>query len=467
MTLSDLVLPEQRTFVHEIMSRLQAGIAAATFDLTIVDKSGRQVMLEVRAQPRFRDGQPVGVQGIARDVTERKRLEAQLRQSQKMEALGTLAGGVAHDFNNILSAILGYTELTLSDITPDRKGRDYLRQVLVAGERAKELVQQLLAFSRQTEQERRPVLLYLIVKEVLMLLRAALPATITLRERLDNTPGYIMADPTQIHQVLLNLCTNASQAMQTTGGDLMVSLDMLDVTADMEAVSPHLRPGSYMRLSVEDTGNGIPVEFLERIFEPFFTTKSIGQGTGLGLAVVHGIVSSHGGAIMVKSTPGQGTIFEVYLPRSNQTTRATVSATTEEDIPTGTECVLFVDDEEALAHLGQLSLQRLGYRVVLHTDSIAALEAFRAAPDDFDLLITDQTMPRMTGDALVQAVHHIRPDLPVILCTGFSHTMTAERAAVLGINAFCMKPSTIRDLAVVIRQVLTSPGDTQRTQEEI
>jgi PAS domain S-box-containing protein len=452
MNLSALVAPEQLALVYEMMAHTMAGTPAPTYELAIVTKSGHRVTLEVRSRLLSRAGQPVGVQSIVRDVTERHRLEAQLRQAQKMEAVGTLAGGIAHDFNNILGAILGYTDLALDTIPPDSQTRRDLQQVLAASVRAKELVQHILTFSRRTEQERQPVQLHLLVKEVLSLLRAALPATITLRYTLDNRAGRVLADSTQIHQVLLNLCTNAAHAMRDTMGVLEVCLDACEITADMAAVSLPLKPGPYLRLTVRDTGHGMPPEVVEHIFEPFFTTKDAGEGTGLGLAVAHGIVASHGGAITVASTPEQGTTFEVYLPRSDQAVAAAVGP--EEPIPTGSECILFVDDENTLARVGQAALVRLGYKVVIHTSSLAALEAFRAAPERFDLVITDYTMPHMTGESLARELRRIRPDIPIILCTGFSHTMTAEKAKALGIDAFCMKPLLFRDLGLVIRQVL-------------
>jgi PAS domain S-box-containing protein len=398
-------------------------------------------------------GGVLGYFALSEDTTRRRHLEEQVRQMQKMEAIGTLAGGIAHDFNNILSAIMGYTDLTLEDVPQGSVAWRNLQEVLTASTRARDLVQQILTFSRQTEHERKPVHLDVIVKEVMRLLRATLPATIEIRQVIGRDVGTVMADPTQLHQVLMNLCTNAEHAMRESGGQLEVRLEALEVDQALASDHPELEPGPYVRLSVQDTGHGISPEILERIFEPFFTTKGVGEGTGMGLAVVHGIVTSHGGAITVESTPGKGTTFVVYLPRSES--GASASMPLEEPMQGEGECILFVDDEEPLARLGQEMLVRLGYEVVVRTSSVEALEAFRAAPQRFDLVITDQTMPNLTGEALARKLRCLQPDIPLILCTGFSHTMTQEKARALGIDAFLMKPLTRRDLGRTIRDVLT------------
>jgi PAS domain S-box-containing protein len=394
---------------------------------------------------------------IIHDVTERRRLEAQLRQVQKIEAIGTLAGGIAHDFNNILSAILGYTELSLDDIPPESHVWHNLQAVLSAGIRGRDLVQHILRFSRHTGQARQPVELHLLIQEALLLLRASLPSTIEITQALDTAVGSVLADPTQIHQVLMNLCANAEYAMRGTGGILEVRLEAVEVDAAFVAVHSELQPGPHVRLTIQDTGHGMAPEIMERIFEPFFTTKGVGEGTGMGLAVVHGIVTSHEGAITVASTLGQGTTFAIYLPKIQEATTDITGP--EGPIPRGEERVLFVDDEAVLAHMGQELLGHLGYRVVVHTSSLEALEDFRAAPQLFDVVITDQTMPHVTGEALAIELRRIRPDVPIILCTGFSYSMTAERAQELGIAAFLMKPLVTRDLALTIRQVLAQRSD--------
>jgi nitrogen-specific signal transduction histidine kinase/CheY-like chemotaxis protein len=343
---------------------------------------------------------------IVRDITERQHLEGQLRQLQKMEAVGTLVGGIAHDFNNILAAILGYTELALSKIARRSLSKRYLQEVLTAAKRAKNLVQQILAFSRRTEAERRPVRLVPLVREALSLLRASLPSTIEIRQYIDKEAGTVLADPTEVHQSLMNLGVNAEYAMRRTGGTLEVRLEAVEVDPAMAAAYPHLRPGAYVRLTMRDSGHGIPPDIMERIFEPFFTTKGIGEGTGMGLAVVHGIVTSYGGAIMVKSAPGCGTTFTIYLPRLDQAVED--EAALPEPIPAGSGgCILLVDDDEGLVRLGREVLALLGYDVVAYTSSREALEAFRAAPERYDLVITDQTMPQMTGETLTQELRDI------------------------------------------------------------
>ena len=391
-------------------------------------------------------------------ISERKRLEAQLRQAQKMEAIGTLAGGIAHDFNNILTAILGYTDLALDDIRQESTAWNYLHEVRKAGLRAKTLVQQILTFSRRTEQPRTPVPLPLLIKEVLALLRASIPSTIEIRQEITQDVGTVLGDPTQLQQVLLNLCTNAAHAMHVTGGRLEVRLEAVVVDTPMITQHPELQPGPSVCITVTDTGHGIPPEVMERIFEPFFTTKGPGEGTGMGLALVHGIITDHGGAVLVDSVVGQGTTFTIYLPRSPEPAQneASQDASVSPGSQPGTECVLFVDDETILVSLGQAILQRLGYDVVACTSSVEALEVFRAAPRRFDLVITDQTMPHMTGEVLAQELRRLRSDIPIILCTGFSHVMHAERAQELGIDAFLMKPLAMQDLAQTIQQVMAA-----------
>jgi len=387
---------------------------------------------------------------LKREIEERKQVEKQLRQAQKMEAIGTLAGGIAHDFNNILAVILGFTEIALN-MPEDTRTQHWLKQVLKAGERAKELVQQILAFSRETEQERKPVRITPILKETLKLLSASLPATIEIREDVAAS-GTILGDPTQVHQVLMNLCTNAAYAMREEGGVLTVSQS--DVELDVEAAAryPNLPPGSYLRLIVSDTGHGMDRAVMERIFDPYFTTKEPNEGTGLGLSVVHGIVQSYGGVITVDSEPGKGTSFHVVLPRIDR--EDTPKAETFAPLPTGNERILFIDDEKMLVEMGQEMLESLGYDVVALTNSLEALETFRAQPDRFDLVITDQTMPHKTGAELARELLRIRPDIPIILCTGFSEIITEKQAEATGIRRFLMKPILRREMAQTIRDLL-------------
>lgn len=399
-------------------------------------------------------GKIVGITSIGEDITDRSMLENRLRQTQKMEAIGTLAGGIAHDFNNILGAIMGFTEITLFDLPRDNPMRPNLEQVLRAAHRAKDLVRQILAFSRMGEQKRTPMEIGSVIKEVLKLLRASLPTTIEIRQDLSTVPGRMaLANPTQIHQVLMNLCTNAGHAMRETGGILGVTLS--EVQLDKDTVAPYheLKPGRHFKLSVTDTGHGMDHATLERIFDPFFTTKGPGEGTGMGLAVAHGIVKSHGGAIAVYSEPGHGSIFNVYLPCLESGIVDLPDG--DPTLPGGKERILLVDDEEVLIDMGRRMLERLGYKVLSKMSGSEAISLFRDQPDQFDLVITDYTMPHMTGMGLAREMMRIRPDIPIILCTGFSEMISEENAKKVGIREFIMKPLTWSELAGAVRRALS------------
>lgn len=396
--------------------------------------------------------------GVGRDISDRKKaveekkeLKFRLRQALKMEAIGTLAGGIAHDFNNILGAIMGYTELSMLDAPEGSQLEARLSEVLNATGRAKDLVQQILTFSRQTEQQLKPTQLSRIVKEALRLLRATLPSTIDIHQDIKSN-GLVMADSTQIHQVMMNLCTNAGHAMEEKGGVLEVSLVDLELDSGFTTRYPDLKPGPHLQLTVSDTGHGMPPEVLSQIFDPFFSTKEKGHGTGLGLSVVHGIVKSHGGTIHAYSAPGKGSSMKVYLPAIEK--RVAVDASAEKKLPTGTERVLFVDDEQTLVDVGRQILENLGYRVTTKNSSKEALALFRSQSDHFDLVITDQTMPNMTGDELAKELISLRPDIPIIICTGFSTKVNEETACKMGIKALVMKPLVMRDIAETIRKVL-------------
>ncbi|MBT8372281.1 MAG: response regulator, partial [Deltaproteobacteria bacterium] len=389
--------------------------------------------------------------GIIEDITERKQLESQLQQAHRMEAIGTLAGGIAHDFNNILAAAIGYTEMALNDNANNSALKSNLQEVLKAGHRAKNLVRQILAFSRQADQEVKPLQVKIIVKEALKLLRASLPTTIEIRPNI-NSDAAVLADPTQIHQVLMNLCTNAQHAMREKGGFLQVSLTSAEIESGIPEQRLGVTAGKYLCLKIRDTGHGMSSAVIDRIFDPFFTTKARDEGTGMGLAVVHGIVNSYKGAVTVESEVGKGSTFKIYLPVIEKEITAPVKTRTHNC--NGSENILFVDDETALLDIGQQMLNRLGYHVITKTSSVEALELFQAKPDKFDLVITDMTMPNMTGDKLAQKMLAIRPDIPVILCTGYSHQITEEKAKRIGIKKFIFKPVAIEELARTIRNVM-------------
>ncbi len=398
---------------------------------------------------------------LKREIDERKQAEKekyelhqQLQQAQKMEAIGTLAGGIAHDFNNILSAIIGFSELAINEAPKETKLCENMEQVLKAGHRAKDLVKQILAFSRKGTQEEKPVSVVPIAKEVLKLLQASLSANIEIWQSYGTDLGAVMADPTQLHQVLMNLCTNAAQAMREKGGILEVKLTRIDLDSKFAAIHTVVKPGPHVKLTVSDTGHGMSPKVLERIFEPYFTTKERGEGTGMGLAVVLGIDESHGGTITAKSEPGKGTVFDVLIPILD----ATAEKKYEEPkmLPSGTERILFVDDEQFLIDIADQMLTHLGYNVTTRISSVEALKLFESDPDRFDLVITDMDMPNMSGDSLAQTFIKIRPDIPIILCTGYSDRIDKKRAKELGIKAFAMKPIVMRDMAVIVRKVLDS-----------
>ncbi len=389
--------------------------------------------------------------GAVRDISERKRLETRLHQSNKLEAIGTLAGGIAHDFNNILTAVIGFTELALNNAEKETSLHTHLQQVMTAGNRAKDLVRQIFTFIRQSEQDLKPVQLKFIAKEALKLLRASLPATVEIRQNIQSD-SVVMADPTQINQVLMNLYTNAGHAMQEKGGILDVKLVHLKVNSDYAARYPDLNPGFYIKLSVSDTGIGMPPHVLSRIFDPFFTTKDKNIGTGMGLSVVHGIVKSHDGTINVNSELGKGTTFCIFLPAIEGISNA--DAEGEKPVPEGSETVLLVDDEQMIVDTGKQMLESLGYHVVTKTDSMEALELFKEKPDKFDIVITDMTMPKMTGRELAEKLIQIRSDIPIILTTGYSTAIDEDKASASGILGIVFKPILIHDIALTIRRVL-------------
>lgn len=423
-------------------------------------------------------GDPEGFQGIVRDITERintqrkqKELEEQLRQSQKMESIGTLAGGIAHDFNNILFPIIGYTELAMQDLPEESQVHQNLEKVMKSAQRAKSLVQQILNFSRQSANEpAEPVFIQPAIKETIKLLKNTIPSSIEINSDIQEDTGKTLANLAGIHQVIMNLCTNAYQAMEDCpAGGLNVELKQLEITKESSPQYRHLTPGSYLCIAVSDTGCGIAPEIKEKIFEPYFTTKEQEKGTGLGLSVSYGIVKNAGGTIIVKSAPCKGSTFSVYLPVAEQSAQAIPHQAHKDLMPTGTGCILVVDDEQQLVELEKQMLENLGYEVIPHTSSLDAEEDFRSRPDRFDLLITDQTMPHKNGLALINVLRRIRPDLPAILCTGYSERVNRKKAEALGIETVLLKPISKSELALAVNSTLKKQAEkiNQRPNKKI
>ncbi|MCP3900116.1 MAG: PAS domain S-box protein [Desulfobacteraceae bacterium] len=410
--------------------------------------------------PIFNDnGDVKQVAFFAKDITRQKQvreeksnLEAQLQQTQKIESIGTLAGGIAHDFNNILFPIVGYSEMLLEDIPEKSPFRNGLNQIYQGALRASALVKQILTFSRQQSGDIRLVKIQAVIKEALKLIRSTIPTTIEIKQNLRSDCGPIKADPTQIHQIVMNLATNAYHAMEKNGGEIKINLKEVELE-ESDLFNPDIKPGTYACLSISDNGKGMDNELIEKIFDPFFTTKEIGKGTGMGLSVVHGIVQNMNGAINVNSEPDKGTEFHVYLPLA-EAVKEQIETQTTEPIQGGTEHILLVDDEKSIIGMEQNILKRLGYKVTSRLNSLEALETFKADPTNFNLVITDMAMPNMSGDKLTVELTKIRPDIPVLLCTGFSDTMSEEKAESLGINGFLLKPIVITDLAHKIREIL-------------
>ncbi len=432
-------------------------------DLVNRRKDGRLYVVEATISPVFDEqGEITHFVSVRRDVTEERRFEKVRQRMQRFEAIGTLAGGIAHDFNNILTPIMGYSELCKSMVPDDSQLRDHLEQIVLAAGRARELVRQILTFSRQKEARRVPLDVRMVVKEALKLIRAALPADIRIEQQIETAKEYVLADPTEIHQVVMNLCTNAQYAMYETGGILRVRLRRVDMDAAGAAAVPGLQAGAYLQLTVADTGCGIPPEILDRIFEPYFTTRSEDRGTGLGLATVHGIVTDIGGVVTVHSEQDQGAVFDVYLPVVEP---PGVTEGEEEDrpVPGGDERILFVDDEPMIADLGRKMLGQLGYAVTATSDPLAALALLRKNPGCFDLVVTDMTMPGMSGMELVRQIGTLRPDLPVIVCTGFNRKMPHQDwTRRKNVRQLLMKPMGFRELAQAVRSALDTPGPEER-----
>jgi two-component system cell cycle sensor histidine kinase/response regulator CckA len=417
------------------------------------DAAGKLTVVEILASPIFNEsGEVCQVVESCRDITARRQAEEKLREMQKMEAIATLAGGIAHDFNNILAAIMGNTEICLLDVPQEEKIAARLENILQASHRARELVAQILSFKRSEAGEVRPLEVGSIVKETLKLLRPSIPATIDIIVDVDADAGLINADATQIHQIIMNLCTNAAHAMREDGGTLTLTLTDVTIEERFQKSPTTLPAGAYIRLRVTDTGAGMDEHTLGRIFEPYFTTKEKGEGTGLGLYVVHGIVQQFNGWMDVTSIPGQGTTFTIYFPKIEAAAGTLASAANVH--PTGRETVLLVDDDAFIVEMTGEMLTGLGYRVFPVTSAAEALKAFEEVPDRFDLVITDQTMPEMTGDKLVHCLRKIKPRLPAIVCSGYSEHLDSRKAREYGIDAFLMKPVERSVLAQTVRRVL-------------
>jgi len=429
-----------------------------TFETVHRKKDGTEFPVEINGIMLEFNNDPYSV-SFCKDIFERKeaeknrlKMETQMRESHKMEALGTLAGGIAHDFNNILSAILGYAELAQLKYPEDPNLKNYLSQIFKAGHRAKELVQQILLFSRQGVSEKGPMDVTKVVNEALRLIKATFPANIEILMNFAPNLAPIFANEIQIHQIIMNLCTNAYHAMKSTGGMLEVCLTPITILSQDAKSHPGMNPGDYVKLSISDNGCGISPEKINRIFEPYFTTRATGEGTGLGLSTVHGIVKDHGGCLKVYSEVGVGTTFNIFFQAAE--TVAEAIAQKDDKLPTGNECILLVDDEKALIDLGRDLLERLGYRVETRASSIDAIEAFRINPQKYDLVISDVTMPKMTGDEMVRQMKVIRPDIPIILCSGFSNRIHGQTIEALSISAILMKPVIYAELANAVRKAI-------------
>lgn len=454
----DFIHPDDRKLVLDRKVRRRTGEdISSTYTVRIITRKGETTWVQLSAAPITWEGKPATI-NFLRDITEQKRLERQLQQSQKMEAIGTLAGGIAHDFNNILVPIVSYVDLLQLQEGVGEQIRAYLDKISAATKRAKELVQQILTFCRESQTSRKPIALQSVIDDSLKLLRASIPTTITFEKKICAEVLSILGDPVQIQRLFMNLCTNAFHAMEKTGGRLVISMDSV-VVADRRQTEPP--PGDYVRLTVSDTGHGIAPSDMEKIFDPYFTTKSKGKGTGLGLSVVHGIVKNHDGELFVSSRPGNGTTFDIYFPRYCQT--IDVCRAEEKQKPLkGSESLLIVDDEVEITEVLCAMLENLGYRVTGLNDSQAALSAFENAPYDYDMVLTDLTMPNMTGEQLAGRIQLIRDDVPIVLCTGYGDGISKERLRLSGIDEYLIKPVALGDLAAVIRNALNRGPKSER-----
>jgi len=471
------VTPEDR---NQFLSVLREKEEVKGYEVPLRAKSGSVVWVSTNAQfYRDEQGNILGVQGISRDITDRKRvmeektkLQDHLQQVQKMESIGSLAGGIAHDLNNILFPISGLSEMLLDDIPPNSPDRESIEQINKSAQRGSELVKQILTFSRQSKPRKLPIRIQPILKEVLKLARAAIPMNIEISSHISTDCGLVSADPTQVHQITMNLITNAYHAVEQSGGTINVELKETAIRSNIgifhpafgekdelpfHAMSEDILPGGYVCITVSDTGTGIDQTLVDKIFDPYFTTKEQGKGTGLGLSVVHGIVKEHGGDIRVYSEVGKGTAFHVYLPLLKDD-RDSKTAVATGMYPTGCERILLVDDEESIAVVERMMLEKLGYQITVRTNSLDAVSAFKANPGNFDLVISDKGMPFMTGEQLARELISIRPEIPIIICTGFSDEIDEQQGKAMGIKGFLMKPVSLVDMAEMVRKVLDEVG---------
>ncbi len=452
----ELIAPE---YLQQVLKNIENGYEHR-YEVEGLRKDGSIYPLSIKGKNMpFKDHEVRVIE--FRDITERQlteaenaQLEARLQQAHKMEAVGTLAGGIAHDFNNILGVILGYADLAYEDAPVGSEYSNDISQILVAANRAKDLVKQILDFSHQAQVTAVPIRLQPLIKEGMKMLRSSLPSTITIVDKMGDPPGTILADPTQIHQLLINLCTNAHHAMEPEGGVLTVELRETFVKQGRQPLAVHLTPGRYLEFTLSDTGSGIQPDLVEKIFDPYFTTKDTGKGTGMGLAIVHGIMKKYGGTITVESQLSAGSTFRVYFPVIDHDAQEET-----QEIPKtfgGAERILLIDDEALLCELSQNIMERMGYQVTAHTNVTEALAVFQKSPAEFDLIMTDQTMPDMTGTEMAKQVLLIRPDIPIILMTGYSNLVDENSAKLMGIREFALKPLTRDDIGVLIRKVLDS-----------
>ena len=429
------LLQNEREKVQAANNTLEKRVEQRTRQLTIANKDLKKE-IEVRKHHQ----------------KEKVKLETQLLHLQKMETIGTLAGGIAHDFNNILTPILGYTEMALEELPLESTLKYDVEQINNAATRGKDLVQQILTFSRQVDVDKKPLELHLVVKEVLNLIRASFGSNIEIHQDLEKNCGTVMADATQMHQIIMNICTNAYHAMINKGGVLSIKLDVLDVDARRLKTASKIKSGTYVRITISDTGHGMDKQTIDRIFEPFFTKKEVGSGSGLGLSVVHGIVNSYNGTIEVQSKPGKGSKFMIYLPQ--YTSEGSGNELTRESATRGNEHILFVDDEKEITYMGKKMLESLGYTVDIRTDGSGALREIKSDPLKYDLLVTDQAMPRMLGSDLVTEAKKIRPDLKVIIITGYQDSLPGNAETELGVSEIILKPLILSDFSKLIREVL-------------